>query len=193
MSRRSSKDEVRRRVLAILKLRLAGAEWLDLVEFASAPEQAWGVSKSCLRRYVTLADRLCKEHFDAKAAHLLSRHCLQRRQLYNLALAAGDYRTALACLESEARLEQLPRPDPPAVLDAPLQSVGDVLRLLATTLNDYRGGRLDKETVAGVTNLAALALRAIEGSEIERRLADIEEKLGQRKQVGYYHEPESRP
>lgn len=58
-------------------------------------------------RYIAKADALCKRYFNANADHLLSRHLLQRRQLYAHALGAGDYSTALRTLDSEAKLEGL--------------------------------------------------------------------------------------
>src|SRR5262245_3407999 len=114
---RSTKAEVDRRVREVFQLRLGGAEFLDLREYADAPEQSWGVSDTQLRRYIRMADALCKDYFDAKADHLLSRHLLQRRQLYARALGAGDHRTALAVLKDEAELEGLYPPKKVAPTD----------------------------------------------------------------------------
>jgi hypothetical protein len=104
---RSTKAEVLKRVEEVFKLRLGGAEFADIREYAAAPEQAWGVSDTQLWRYVAAADRLVKERFDARAEHLLARHLLQRRLLYAHALGAGDFSTALRILDSEAKLEGL--------------------------------------------------------------------------------------
>jgi hypothetical protein len=104
---RSTKAEVNRRIREIYKLRLGGAEFPDLREYVDAPEHGWKVSNTQLRRYIAAADKLCERMFDAKASWLLSRHLLQRRQLYAHALGAGDFGTALRCLESEAKLENL--------------------------------------------------------------------------------------
>jgi hypothetical protein len=122
---KSSKAEVLKRVNEVFQLRLGGAEFLDIREYADAPERAWGVSDTQLRRYVAAADALCKERFDARADHLLSRHLLQRRTLYAHAMGAGDFRTALAVLKDEAELEGLyprrrsPRPTPPGRKNTP--------------------------------------------------------------------------
>jgi hypothetical protein len=43
---KSTKTEITKRVNAVLKLRLGGAEFLDIREYASAPEQGWNVSDS---------------------------------------------------------------------------------------------------------------------------------------------------
>jgi hypothetical protein len=53
------------------------------------PERSWRVSRTQLWRYVAQAKALCKGYFDVKAEHLLSRHLLQRRQLYAHATGAG--------------------------------------------------------------------------------------------------------
>lgn len=79
----------------------------DILQYSAAPEQDWGVAERQVREYVARADRLCRERFDARAEHLLARHLLQRRQLYAHALEAGDFRTALAVLQDEAKMEGL--------------------------------------------------------------------------------------
>jgi hypothetical protein len=104
---KSSKAVVRQRVEEVFRLRLGGAELHDIREHAGAPEQGWNVSDSQLRRYIQAADGLVRERFDARAEHLLTRHLLQRRQLYAHAMGSGDFRTALAVLQDEAKLEGL--------------------------------------------------------------------------------------
>src|SRR4051794_41464808 len=108
---KSTKAVVAQRVHEVFKLRIGGAEFADIREYAAAPGRAWGVSDSQLWRYIRAADALCKEHFDARAGHLLARHLLQRRQLYAHAMSAGDFRTALAVLRDEADLEGLYPPE----------------------------------------------------------------------------------
>jgi hypothetical protein len=104
---KSSKVEVQKRVEEVFKLRLGGAEFADIVQFASAPEQNWSVAARQIWNYIAAADKLVKQRFDARAEHLLNRHLLQRRTLYAHALGAGDFRTALAVLQDEAKLEGL--------------------------------------------------------------------------------------
>jgi hypothetical protein len=104
---KSSKKTILERVEAVFDLLLGGAEFHDILQFASAPEQAWGVSDRMLRYYKARAEALMKLRFDARADHLLSRHLLQRRRLYAHAMEVGDYRTALAVLGDEAKLEGL--------------------------------------------------------------------------------------
>ena len=118
---KATKAEVRKRVSEVLKLRLGGAEFHDIREYAAAPERAWGLCDSQLWRYISAADKLCKDYFDAKADHLLARHLLQRRQLYAHAMGAGDFGTALRVLQDEAKLEGL---YPPTKI-APTNPTGD--------------------------------------------------------------------
>jgi hypothetical protein len=98
---------VLKRVEEVFKLRLGGAEFADILQYASAPEQNWNVSERQIWNYVAAADQLVKERFDARAEHLLNRHLLQRRQLFAHAMGAGDFRTALTVLQDEAKLEGL--------------------------------------------------------------------------------------
>jgi hypothetical protein len=104
---RSTKAELLQRVEQVFKMRLGGAEFADIREYATAPAQSWNVSDSQLWRYIAAADKLVKERFDAEAEHLLARHLLQRRQLYAHAMGAGDFGTALRVVQDEAKLEGL--------------------------------------------------------------------------------------
>jgi hypothetical protein len=114
VSGKSTKLVIQQRVEEIFRLRLGGAEFHDIREYADAtadqegkPRQPWGVSDTQLRRYIAKADALCKERFDAHAPYLLNRHLLQRRRLFAHAMEVGDYKTAHAVLKDEADLEGL--------------------------------------------------------------------------------------
>jgi hypothetical protein len=139
---KSTKAETAARVEEVFKLRLGGAEFADIRQFASAPEQQWNVSDRQLWRYIQAADKLVKERFDAKAEHLLARHLLQRRTLYAHAMGAGDFRTALAVLQDEAKLEGL---YPPQKI-APTNPAGD---------KPYEGSLSDAERAAALAALYA--------------------------------------
>jgi hypothetical protein len=142
VSTKSTKAVVRQRVEEVFRLRLGGAELSDIREYADAPERAWGLSDTQLRRYIQAADRLCKERFDARADYLLSRHLLQRRQLYAHAMSAGDFRTALAVLKDEADLEGLYPADKVALTDP-------------SGTREFTGGLTDDERVCAVERLYA--------------------------------------
>ncbi len=107
MGKKANNAVVRQRVEEVFRQRLGGAGFADVRQFASAPEQQWGVSDRQLWRYIAAADALMAERFDAKAPHLLAKHLLQRGQLYAHAMGAGDFATALRVLQDEARLEGL--------------------------------------------------------------------------------------
>jgi hypothetical protein len=139
---KSTKAEVDRRVHEILKLRLGGAEFPDIREYANSPEQGWGVSDSQIWRYIRAADKLCETYFQGKAGHLLARHVLQRRQLYAHAMSAGDFRTALAVLKDEAELEGIYPPKKVAPTDP-------------TGAKEFTGGLTDADRAAALQRLYA--------------------------------------
>jgi hypothetical protein len=195
---RSTKLEVRQRVEAIFQLRLGGAEFHDIREYADAatdddgkPRQPWGVSDSQLRRYIAEADELCKERFDARASHLLSRHLLQRRRLYAHAMEMSDIKTALAVLKDEAELERLyeahDQPGPPGERDAGASPMGtaDVVGVLATRLRQLEQSDLPTAEKSRLTaTLAEALLRAIGVDVLDKRLEALQAVLLDRKDKG---------
>lgn len=139
---KSTNAEVKRRVHEVFKLRLGGAEFADIREYASALEQSWNVSDSQIWRYIQSADELCEKYFDAKARHLLARHLLQRRQLYAHCLSAGDFRTALSVLKDEAELEGLYPAEKVALTDP-------------TGTLEFSGGMSDEQRLDALNRLHA--------------------------------------
>jgi hypothetical protein len=139
---KATKAVVKQRVEEVFRLRLGGAGFADILQHASAPEQAWGVSERQLWNYIAAADRLIEERFDAKAPHLLNLHLLRRNQLYAHAVGAGDFRTALAVLDSEAKLEGL---FPPTKI-APTDPTGE---------KQYAGSLSDADRAAALQQLYA--------------------------------------
>ena len=108
MARKKKKSEaatVALRVEEILRLRIDGAEFHDLVQYAS--EKRWGISERQLRTYIRRADELLVERLDRNRRRVVARHLVQRQALYARALNAADYRTSLAILDSEAKLRSL--------------------------------------------------------------------------------------
>jgi hypothetical protein len=115
---KATKATVQRRVQEVLGIRLDGAEFWDVREYAREKEKAEGsawflseggkpLSDGQLWRYVARADRLIAESCRAHRKKLLRRHLAQRRRLYAAAVLQGDVRAALAVLADEARLENL--------------------------------------------------------------------------------------
>lgn len=117
MSKKSPANVVAARVEKVYAMRLGGAEFHDIVQFASAPEQAWGVSGRQVRNYIRQADQLMAERVEKRADLLLSRHLLQRRTLFARCVEAGDYSAALNVLKDEAALEGLYAPKKVALTD----------------------------------------------------------------------------
>jgi hypothetical protein len=99
---KSNKATVRQRVEEVLSLRLLGAEFPDIRQHAS--QQQWGVSDRQLWRYIAASDANLARTLERDRQKLLNRHTAQRRALYARAMAASDYRTALAVLRDEGEL-----------------------------------------------------------------------------------------
>jgi len=104
-----------RRVDDVLRIRLDGAQFWDVVEFVREkerdPESAWHVaegdkplSDGMIRKYQERADALMLSAHEKSRKKLIRRHLAQRRHLYAKANLAGDVRGALACLRDEAEL-----------------------------------------------------------------------------------------
>jgi hypothetical protein len=104
-----------RRVGELLRIRLDGAERWDVVDFIRAkeaePGSLWEVSRgrtplseAMIWKLLQRADEAIVQSCDNSRKRLRRRHLAQRRNLYAKALLAGDTRTALACVEDEAKL-----------------------------------------------------------------------------------------
>lgn len=102
---KAMKAQVEQRVAEVLRLRLAGASFADMREYARA--QQWNVSDGQLWRYVARSDRALTAALEKDRRTLLARHLAQRRLVYAKAMEAGAYGHALACLKDEAELERL--------------------------------------------------------------------------------------
>jgi hypothetical protein len=186
MKAKPTKAQVEARVDEILRIRLDGAEIWDVREYVREKEVEDGspwklaegqkpLSDSQLWRYIARADKAIAESCRASRKKLLRRHLAQRRNLFGKALSAGDYRAALAAVESEARLQGLfDTTARPAKLD-PIKTPEDVSLLLAEAVADLRAGRLDTKTAAAVGALAAGWLRAAEFGDLAKRLEALEE------------------
>ena len=99
---KSSKATVAQRVDAVIDLLLAGAMPRDIVRYGS--ENGWGIGKRQIEKYITAANGLIAESLEKDRAKLLADHLARRRRLFSKANEAGDYRTALACAQDEAKL-----------------------------------------------------------------------------------------
>jgi hypothetical protein len=102
---KATKAEVAKRVEEVLQIRLAGAEFADIRQYAA--ENGWNVSDRQLRRYIQDSDVLMAEGFERDRDKLFVRHIVQRRTLFARAMQIGDLRTALAVVKDEADLQGL--------------------------------------------------------------------------------------
>jgi len=105
MGQKSDKAETARRVEEVLRVRLDGAQFHDIVQYGS--EQGWNVGERQIRKYIARADALLVERQDKSRKKVVARHLAQRTALYARAVNAADYRTALAVLADEAKLRGL--------------------------------------------------------------------------------------
>lgn len=104
-NKRSTAATVARRVEEVLRLRLDGANFAQLREYAG--ENGWGISDSMLRKYIEKANDLLKERDERGRSHTIRLHLARRESLYARAVQSGDHRTALAVLDSSAKLRGL--------------------------------------------------------------------------------------
>src|SRR5688500_8500806 len=104
-SPKADNAEVLRRVEEVLRIRLDGAQFHDIVQYAA--EKGWGLKDRQIRTYIRRADALLVERQDTSRKRVIARHLAQRQALYARAVNAADYRTALAILADEAKLRGL--------------------------------------------------------------------------------------
>lgn len=112
---KADKALTQKRIDDILRIRLDGAQFWDVREFVREKEKEPGsnwfiedgvrpLSEGTIRNYQTKADTLMMKAHERKRGKLFRRHLAQRRHLYAKAATTGDVRTALACLQDEAKL-----------------------------------------------------------------------------------------
>ena len=103
------------RVDIILQLRLAGAKFQDIRDYAQTPDhdtgRPWHLSDRGLRRYMDRADKLVEQYRDSNRERLLDYHVAATRALRFEATKQGHLETALATLKHEGRLQGLPEQD----------------------------------------------------------------------------------
>ena len=102
---KSDTATVAKRVEEVLRIRIDGAAFHDVVLFAS--ENGWEISDRQVTTYIQRADKLLVERQDKSRKKIIARHLAQRQALYARAVNAADYRTALAVLDSEAKMRGL--------------------------------------------------------------------------------------
>jgi hypothetical protein len=112
---KATRAQVQARVEEVLAIRLDGAQFWHVREYAREKEREeespWHLkdgqkplSDGQLWRYIRRADQMLADSCRASRKKLLRRHLAQRRHLYAKAVSQGDTRAALAALDSEAKL-----------------------------------------------------------------------------------------
>lgn len=108
---KSTKGEIRRRVEQVMKIILFGGEFHDIREYAEQTDEAtgrpWGVKKTALWVYQQRAYDLIEKQMEPRREKVFARHIQQRRQMFALAMEAGDLSTALQIAKDEADLHGL--------------------------------------------------------------------------------------
>ena len=144
-------DPVRvQRVEFVLRLILQGAQTWDIAtttrtdgeDYPAGHGKAWRVTDDTIRGYMRSADALIAKEVETNRKRLMGYHHATRRTLFNRALQANDTRTALAVLDSEAKLLRLfdapPAPDPTGMTDEQIDA--EVRELTAPERPGEAGG-----------------------------------------------------
>ena len=122
-------DVRRRRIQAILQIRLDGAEPWDVRQFIAEKEQAgeepWTIedgqaplTAAQVRAIIKAADALIAESYPDDAPDI-ARHKAKLKNLYARAVQAADVRTARSILNDLAKLDGLNRRGKPAASTVP--------------------------------------------------------------------------
>ena len=101
--------EVALRVEEVLRIRLDGAQYHDVVQYAA--EKGWELKERQLRLYMSRADDLLVERQEKQRRRIVAQHLARRESLYARAVNAADYRTGLAVLSDLAKLQRLYEPE----------------------------------------------------------------------------------
>jgi hypothetical protein len=119
---RCSEATAELRLAELLRIRLAGAQWWDVVEYVKEKVEAkdasgkrigdpvWGNRMICraqLFEYLAKVKELIAESCKAERADLIDEQIAVRRELRATAIQQGDTRTALACARDESELRGL--------------------------------------------------------------------------------------
>ena len=99
---KSDKATIQQRVEEVLTIRLQGAEFLDIRQYAS--EKKWGVGDRQLWRYIRESDELLARALEKNREKVLNRIIAQRRALYARCMAVSDYSNARLLLRDEEAL-----------------------------------------------------------------------------------------
>lgn len=99
------------RVNEVLRLRLDCAQFHDIRDYADAPERAWGVSDSQLKRYIEKADKLLVLRHKDTRRKAIARGMARLETLYARCVNAADFSNCVRILAEINKLRGLyPQP-----------------------------------------------------------------------------------
>lgn len=130
------------RVEEVLAIRLDGAQFHDIVQYAS--KKGWGVCERQLRRYIERADELLTTRHEKDRDKLLTFHHAARMALYARCVNAADYGNARATLADEAKLRGLYPAE-----KSETNITGVVKEFIIVTVDDGSAGAPDDPTPPG--------------------------------------------
>jgi hypothetical protein len=90
------------RVSDTLRILSAGGHFLDVKAYAA--EQGWNCTDRTIFRYIRKAYQQIEKLLEKDRGKLLSKALIQRETVYARAMESGDWRAALACLDSREKL-----------------------------------------------------------------------------------------
>ncbi len=140
MPSKATKAEIAQRVDEVLRARLDGAQFHDLLQYAS--EKGWNVGQRQLWNYVAASDRLLAARLEKDRDRLFARHVAMRMALFARCVNAGELAAALAVAKDEAALHGLYPPSKTALTNP----LGD---------REYGAGFTDDERAAIVRAVLA--------------------------------------
>ena len=149
---KADRATVLKRIEEVLRIRLDGAQYHDILQYAA--ENNWDLKERQLREYIARADKLLVERQDKSRKKVVARHLAQRQALYARAVNAADYRTALAILDSDAKLRGL----------YPEKDIKELVKLAAaqgTRIEDLERKLRDAHTLAETPPTASDERRTI--------------------------------
>jgi hypothetical protein len=196
---KATQATIRQRVEELLEIVLDGAQFVHVCQYVAekqaAGEAPWTIpeggqplSQRTIWRYLRRAYRLMEKSYEKGRGKLRRRHLAQRRHLYAKAVSMGDIRAALACARDEALLEGLYDGAGGGNLPAAGNLEG-AIALLSEIIQQTGRGSLDTRKASTVGSLVSVLLRALEGGELARQLAELKEQLEEMRRHESGHDP----
>ncbi|HEY3788467.1 MAG TPA: hypothetical protein VGL71_06410 [Urbifossiella sp.] len=109
--RKADAATIQGRIDEVLRIRIDGAAFHDVQQYSA--EKGWGgkpgegLSERQIREYMGRADKMLADRQEQRRRLIIGQHLARRDSLYARAVNAADHRTALAVLDSTAKLQGL--------------------------------------------------------------------------------------